>query len=96
MKVISEDSNLVVLPPAVMRATATAMGMIPNPWLSVDMDVRRKGSDVIMPAGAPGFEEVGITETMVMEDLAERYLVRFRQMSEFVDEDEGDLVRQPR
>ena len=42
MDQIKEDSNLMLLPPSLMQATAAAMGVIPNPWMSLDMDVRRK------------------------------------------------------
>ena len=98
MDQIKEDSNLMLLPPSLMQATAAAMGVIPNPWMSLDMDVRRKASDVVMPPGAASFEEVGMaaSDLMVMEDLADRYLLRFRKMSEFVDHENADVVSQPK
>ena len=42
-----------------------------------------------MPEGAPGFAEIGMTDLVAMEDIAERYLIRFRQTSNMVDEDES-------
>ena len=51
-----------------------------------------------MPPGAASFEEVGMaaSDLMVMEDLADRYLLRFRKMSEFVDHENADVVSQPK
>jgi len=92
-EVIKESGNIVSVPQPAAMAYATAMGMIPGSWLSADM-VRQQTTTVTMPAVAAGFEELGMTEIYDVEEIAPRYLVRFRQMSEFVDEDE--VVQQPR
>lgn len=91
--VIKEDSNAMSLPPSVAMAVAYAFQNIPNPWMSVDV-MRRQSVDLVMPQGAPGFAELGMTDLVVMEDVAERYLVRFRQMSSMVNDDET-VTKQP-
>ena len=42
-----------------------------------------------------GFAELGMTDLATMEDIAPRYLVRFRQMSTLI-EDDGTFVQQSR
>jgi len=39
------------------------------------------------------FDELGISHLTAVEDVAERYLLRFREMSHFVDD--GEVVNPP-
>ena len=57
--------------------------------------MRRTSVDLTMPAGSPGFEEIGMTDLVAMEDVCERYLIRFRQMSAMVDDD-NTVVNSPK
>ena len=92
-KVIKEESNAVNLPQPVAYGIASAFGMLPNPWISLD-GLRRQSVDLVMPEGASGFEDLGINKLTAVEDVAERYLVRFRKMSVFVEE--GEVVNAPK
>mgnify|MGYP004346787887 CR=1 FL=1 len=48
----------------------------------------------MLPEGAPGFDVLGMQDDLVqLEDIAERYLMRFRQMSALV-EDDHTVVKQ--
>jgi len=89
---IKEDNNAVAFSPAVAKSIAFGLGQIPNPWMTADA-MRRTSVDLVMPEGAPGFADLGITELTVLEDIALRYLVRFRQMSYMVDDD-SNVVNQ--
>lgn len=86
-KIIKEESNQLALPKPIGYAAAAAMSQIPNSWYTLD-GLRRQSVDLVMPEGAPGFEELGISNLTAVEDVAERYLVRFRKMSMFIEEDE--------
>ena len=70
------------------------MQLVPNPWMTAE-GMQRTSVDLLMPAGAPGFDELGISESELssLEDIGERYLIRFRKMSQFVDNDE--VVKTP-
>jgi NADH dehydrogenase len=87
---IVEPSNAYAVPRSVGFAMASAMSLIPNPWMTLD-GVRRTTVDICKPEGTPGFEELGITPTP-MEDIADRYLVRFRKTSLFVED--GAVISQ--
>ena len=53
--------------------------------------MRRQSVDLIMPEGALGFNDLGIdTKLTAIEDVAERWLVRFRKMSVFVED--GEII----
>jgi hypothetical protein len=93
LDVIKEDDNTITLPPPVALGVGAAFSFLPNPWLSAD-GMRRQSVDIVQPEGSPGFEELGITDLSSVEDIAERYLVRFRKMSMFIDDD--TVVKQPR
>ena len=56
--------------------------------------MRRASVDLLMPEGAMGFEDLGMNEITPLEDIGSRYLIRFRQMSAFVDDD-STVVKQP-
>lgn len=92
-KVIKEESNAVNLPQPVAYGIASAFGMLPNPWISLD-GLRRQSVDLVMPEGASGFEDLGINKLTAVEEVAERYLVRFRKMSVFVEE--GEVINAPK
>jgi len=89
---IKEESNAVKVPRSVGYGFAYAMGQMPGPWMTVD-GLRRQSVDLCMPEGALGFADLGIDDLVVMEEVAERYLMRFRKSSMFVDED--TVVNQP-
>lgn len=91
-KVIKEESNAINLPRPVGYAFAYGMQQIPNPWYSLDA-LKRQSVDLVQPEGALGFDELGISKLTAIEDVAERYLVRFRKMSMFVDD--GEVVNAP-
>jgi len=93
MKVINEPQNDLNVPPAFGKALAFAVQQLPDPWLTVD-GLRYQGSDVVRLGGGTGFEGLGIRATP-MEDIAERYLVRFRKNHLLIDDD-NKIVRQPR
>jgi NADH dehydrogenase (ubiquinone) 1 alpha subcomplex subunit 9 len=92
-KVIKEESNAIQLSKPVGYAFAYGMQQIPNPWMTVD-GFRRQSVDLVLPEGVMGFDELGIDKLTTVEDVGERYLVRFRKMSVFVDE--GEVVNAPR
>jgi len=91
-KVIKEESNAINLPRPVGYAFAYGMQQLPNSWYTLD-GLRRQSVDLVMPDSALGFDELGITKLTSIEEVAERYLVRFRKMSMFVDE--GEVVNAP-
>ena len=86
-KVIKEESNAINLPRSLGYAFAYGMQQIPNSWYTLD-GLRRQSVDLVMPPDALGFDELGISKLTAIEDVAERYLVRFRKMSMFVDDNE--------
>mmetsp|Transcript_44366 Transcript_44366/g.88682 ORF Transcript_44366/g.88682 Transcript_44366/m.88682 type:complete len:343 (-) Transcript_44366:409-1437(-) len=91
---IKEESNVMNLPKPVGYAFGYAMQQIPAPWMTLD-GMRRQSVDIVKPEGTMGFEELGITNKLSsIEEVAERYLVRFRKMSVFVEE--GEIINQPR
>ena len=94
---LAEGARLVVpaLPPQLALGVGAAFSLLPNPWLSAE-GMKRLSYDNVLPAGAvDGFAELGIDDISSMEDIAERYLVRFRKSSMFID-DESEVVKQPR
>jgi len=91
---IKEESNAVNLPAPIGYAVAYGLQQIPGPWMTLDQ-MRRQSVDLVKPEGTMGFEDLGMTKKLTaIEDVAERYLVRFRKMSVFVEE--GEVVNQPR
>ena len=90
---IQEESNAVSLPQSVGYGFAYAMQQIPGPWMTLD-GLRRQSVDLVMPQGAMGFDEFGMADLTTMEEVAERYLIRFRKVSMFVDDDA--VVNPPR
>jgi|EP00908_Phaeocystis_cordata_P014247 NADH dehydrogenase (ubiquinone) 1 alpha subcomplex subunit 9 len=91
-KAIADDSNAVVLPRSVGMAMAAGVQLLPNPWLTPDQ-LRMQTVDTTMPAGELGLSDLGVSESVPMEDRADRYLMRFRKISQFVEERE--VVRAP-
>jgi len=89
---IKEESNAINLPKPIGYGLAYGMQQIPNPWFSLDV-LKRQSVDLVMPEGALGFDELGITKLATVEEIAPRYLTRFRKMSMFVDE--GEVVNAP-
>jgi len=92
MKTINEPQNSISVPEPVGKALAFAVGQLPDPWLTLD-GLRHQSADCIRAGGGTGFEGLGI-EPVAVEDVAERYLVRFRKQHLLIDED--NIVRQPR
>jgi len=91
LKKIDEPNNAFDLPPSIGNAMAFAMQQLPDAWMTVD-GLKLQGCNIVSPDGKTGFEEMGLVPT-AMEDLVDRYLVRFRKKSLFVDENE--VVKQP-
>lgn len=87
---IVEPSNAYNVPRGLGFGMAAAMTMIPNPWMTLD-GMRRTTVDIVQPSGTLGFEELGMRPTP-MEDIADRYLVRFRKTSLFVED--GAVISQ--
>jgi len=91
--IIKEDNNSVYLSPAMARTVGMAAQQIPNPWMTAD-EFRRTSVDLCMPEGAAGFAELGMSDDLTcVEDVAERYLIRFRQMSAMIDDDSSVIVQ---
>ena len=92
---IKEEPNLVITPPGVARGVAAGLQLIPNPWMTLD-GVRRISSDVTLEAEGVvnGLAELGVDQPVALEEVADRYLRRFRKMSSFIEGDE--VVSQPR
>jgi NADH dehydrogenase (ubiquinone) 1 alpha subcomplex subunit 9 len=91
-KVIADDNNAVVLPRPIGMAFATAISILPNPWLTPDQ-LKMQTVDTTMPTDVLGIKDLGVEEPVNMEDRADRYLIRFKKPSMF--EDEGEIVRPP-
>ena len=89
---IADDNNAVVLPRPIGMAFATAISILPNPWLTPDQ-LKMQTVDTTMPADVLGIKDLGVDEPVNMEDRADRYLIRFKKPSMF--EDEGEIVRPP-
>ena len=89
---IADDNNAVVLPRPIGMAFATAISILPNPWLTPDQ-LKMQTVDTTMPADVLGIKDLGVEEPVNMEDRADRYLIRFKKPSMF--EDEGEIVRPP-
>ena len=91
-KVIADDSNAVVLPRSVGMAMAAGVQLLPNPWLTPDQ-LRMQTVDTTMPEDSLGAADLGVTEPVNMEDRADRYLCRFRKISQF--QEEREIIRAP-
>jgi len=89
---IKEDSNAINMPRSAGYGFALAMQQVPNPWFTLD-GLRRQSVDLCATPGAMDFDELGISHLTAVEDVAERYLLRFREMSHFVDD--GEVVNPP-
>lgn len=92
-RMIGDESNAVVLPRSLGMAIAYGTQLIPDPWLTVD-GLKLQGVETTQPAGAPGLAELGVTEPVPIEDVAERYLLRFKKQSHF--EDDGKVIHAPK
>jgi len=90
---IGDDSNAVVLPRSLGMGIAYGTQLIPDPWLTVDM-LKMQSIATTMPEGAPGLAELGVEEPGLIEDIAERYLLRFKKLSHFIKDDE--VIQAPR
>ncbi len=90
-KQIVEPSNAYSVPRSLGFGIAAGMNLLPNPWMTLD-GVRRQTVDIVKPEGTPGFEACGIVPTP-MEEIADRYLVRFRKTSVFVENEA--VIKQP-
>ena len=91
-KTIREESNAVNLPRPIGYAFAYGMQQIPGSWYTLD-GLRRQSVDLVATEGTLGFEELGMTKLTTIEEVGDRYLVRFRKMSMFVDD--GEVVNAP-
>ena len=94
-QMIGDDSNAVVLPRSVGMAMAFGVQNLPDAWLTCDQ-LRMQSVETTMPAGEPGLEELGITDPGHIEDIAERYLMRFKKQSHFQDLEEKKIIQAPR
>jgi len=92
-KVIDEPSNSFNVPASVGMAMAFATQQLPDAWLSCDQ-LRRESVDIVRAGGGTGFEELGISPRAV-EDVAPRYLIRFRKAAILSDVVEGKVVNPP-
>lgn len=90
-KSIHEPDNIFEVPAAVGQAIATGISYLPNPWVTPDM-LKYQLENQILKRGN-GLTELGIIPT-AMEDRAQRYLIRFKKTSQFVDTDENSIIRQ--
>ena len=91
-QVIADDNNAIVFPRPIGMAFGFLIGLLPNPWLTPDI-LRMQTVDTTMPAGVLGLKDLGVEESVNMEDRADRYLIRFRKPSMF--QDDGEIVRPP-
>ena len=89
-QIVGEKNNGMPVPKPVAMAMATAIQVLPDPWLTVD-DLRFKSVDLLQE-DMPGLAELGIKATP-LEDIAERYIMRLRRKSFFVDD--KTIVRAP-
>jgi uncharacterized protein YbjT (DUF2867 family) len=91
-QVIADDNNAVVLPRPIGMAFATAISILPNPWLTPDI-LKMQTVETTMPADVLGIKDLGVEEPVNMEDRADRYLIRFKKPSMF--EDDKEIIRPP-
>ena len=89
---IADDNNAVVLPRPIGMAFATAISILPNPWLTPDQ-LKMQTVDTTMPSDVLGIKDLGVEEPVNMEDRADRYLIRFKKPSMF--EDDKEIIRPP-
>ena len=62
---------------------------------SLATDVRRRESvDIVRTGGGTGFEDMPVPALTAIEDVAERYLLRFRKSSMLIDDDK--VISQPK
>jgi len=90
---IKEESNALNLPRSVGYPFAFAFQQLPGAWLNLD-GFKRQSVDLLQAEGSMGFAELGMDDLTPMEEVAERYLVRFRKASMFIDDTE-EVVKQP-
>jgi len=94
LKVINEPQSYYNVPRSVGNMMAFGVQQLPDAWLTCDM-LRRESVDIVREGGGTGFEGLGITPEE-MEEIGERYLIRFRKTSMFIDEDAEKVVSQPK
>ena len=87
------EQGVVVLPRAIGMAMAYGIQLLPDPWLTVD-GLKMQSVETTMPAGSPGLAELGVEDPKTIEDLAERYLLRFKKRSHFQEDD--TIIQAPR
>jgi len=92
LKIIDEPANSFNVPSSVGMAMAFGIQQLPDAWMSCDQ-LRRESEDIVRAEGT-GFEELGITPTSI-EDIGERYLIRFRKAGILQDYQAGKVIKQP-
>ena len=92
-KIIDDHPQVVSVPESFGLAFAKGMQLLPDPWFTVD-DFRLQMTDVLVPEGAAGLADLGITSPLDIAVEAERYLCRFRMKSEFIG-DMSTFIRPP-
>jgi len=92
-KTIDEPSNAFNVPTPVGMALAMGVQQLPDAWLSCDQ-LRRESVDIVRTDGATGFEDFGMTPTAI-EDIALRYLLRFRKTAMVTDTAGGKIIKAP-
>jgi len=93
LSVIDEPPNSFNVPEAIGMALAYGVEKLPDAWLTRDQ-LKFSMTDVVRAGGGTGFEQFDISPTAI-EDVAPRYLVRFRKSSTLVDREAGKVVNQP-
>merc|ERR1719335_1476033 len=93
LKIIDEPPNSFNVPASVGMALAMGVQQLPDAWLTVDQ-LRRESVDIVRDGGGTGFEELGISPTSI-EDVAPRYLLRFRKSAMLSDFAEGKVIKPP-
>merc|ERR1712087_1017571 len=83
-KAIDDSNNAVSLPQALNLAIGFAVEQLPGAWLCAD-EVRLQGTDIVLPEGALGLEDLGVTPS-AMEEIAEHYLFMYKKSSPFIDD----------
>ena len=56
---------------------AFGVQQLPDPWLTCD--ALGESVDLVMPDGALGLAALGVAAPVAIEDVAERYLMRFKK-----------------
>ncbi|KAL3933709.1 MAG: hypothetical protein SGPRY_000168 [Prymnesium sp.] len=92
LRIIDEPSNGFNVPASVGMILARMTEKLPDAWLTRDQ-LLRESVDIIRADGLTGFEEMGITPTAI-EDVAERYLIRFRKSSIMLDRENSKIIGQ--